>query len=314
MRHTAIPEKRRLLVTLLAVGLPSSSASLGGTPERRVVLRGTNRILGSGIAGVGVRIPEGASVSFVERPNRFKGPSSSVSVSGRGRAIGLILIPESSTDQASFFAAGRFARCSEPGCKASSDVVNFMFPGRFATGDGDRWQDLRGGDYNLYLLADGEPAEVTLKLRGLSGKQRLYPSQPAPIDFKTPETRISHLAGPSYFSAGSAFDGGRVGIAIGMLSVRSTSNPVPSAYGVCSYDGPRPPDQVAYGPHCFSLGLGGFVGGWQDDDEFDFVYLRLYDPGDLPESQDGMRGHGVWLQSPDPIDSVATQFLTIKLK
>ena len=304
---------------LLTLGAPHAGASSDQSWRSETgELRGTNIIQGSQTSMMRVHIPTDATVAQTVRIFR-EGPSSSVSVNGKGRVIGVILIresPDGSVDVGSdYFMSGRMGECEEIACDPDGAVVNFQTPFRFRGGEGPHRHTIAAGDYRLYLLADGSPVTVRLKLEGLQGTQLLTPKVAAPFDLKTPTQHIAQFGGPSHVAAGDTFEAGRIGIVVSMMSVYGPKTPIPSAYGVCGYRGAStymPPPQAAFGAHCFATGLGGFISGYQDAGRFTFTWMHRYGESAFPP-YDGTMGQGVWLTTPNPVDSFASQTFLLSL-
>jgi hypothetical protein len=289
---------------------PAGGQALAGR-RSAVTLAGKNVIEGSAPSVIDVRIPRDVEIDLKIRGYSERGPSSTVSLAGGGRAVGIALTehpPVGLVNNKKFLLAGRFSTCAEPGCFSPGDVVNFQWPRATAE---ERWDTLLAGDYRLFLITDGAPVKVTLRLRGLRGSKSIRPTAPTPLDLQTPPISLTHTNGPSYYAAGSTFQTGTRGFAVTLLSVRGPKDPVWAPYGACAYwGGPaKPPDRVAYGPHC-TAGLNYWVSAWENSRRFDLTFLQGYD-GSLQTHYDGTRGQGAWAIARGPLDRVASQIFTL---
>lgn len=192
------------------------------------------------------------------------------------------------------FLPGRLAYCKSQGCDLGKAFLNYMF-----TNEDEKRGWFPAGDYRLYLLADGEPVEITLRLRELEGSVHLSPSEPAAIDFKTLTDRLTTSSDGSLFVAGDTFKGGTSGIMLASLFFRTDSAGAYN-YGICNYTGPvAPPPEIAYGPHCTALAFAGAGAGafnyLQAGRGMTLVFLTDYSPNVFPPSIDGQEGLGAWV-------------------
>lgn len=307
------------LCVVTAAGAVAPAPPVAAGPPSPITLRKVNVVEGRESGAVEVRIPSEVEVDLILQTYRDAGPTRSVSIDGGGRAVGLVLAPPPPVGEIlnspTFFAAGRFGECGEPGCDPQGEVVNFQEPFVYPGGEGARSHTLAPGDYRLYLIADGAPVRIKLVLRGLKGRTRITPAAPAPVDLKTPTVHASYMGGPSYFMAGDTFDGGRRGIALSLLSLHGPVDPAYSSYGMCGFyrTTVNLPDEVAYGPHCHVTPAGGGAfGTWNDADRFDVVFLQGYGDSGFPPS-DLTRGHGVWFESHRPVSKVTSHIFTLVL-
>lgn len=107
---------------------------------------------------------------------------------------------------------------------------------------------LPAGSYRLYLLADGKPATVTLRLRGLAGSSTLRPAKRVPYTLASPAATVATPGGNVAFAGADAtLDG--PGIAFDFLRTVN-SNFQASNTQLCFYDGKPPPAPLAYAPGC----------------------------------------------------------------
>lgn len=306
---------------LAAPAVTAAPAADAGARMRAapVTLGRVNVIEGSEPAMARVRIPEEATFDLRVRPYREEGPNRSVRIEGRGRVVGVALVPPAPVegglvDSGRALFSGRYSECAGAGCDPAGKVVNFQQPSVLGRGEGPASGRLAPGDYRLVLIADGEPVRVELVLRGLEGRRRIVPAAPAPVDLKTPAVHVSHLGGPSYFSAGDTFEGGSRGVAFSLLTVRGPVDPVDAAYGMCGFyrSAAQPPDPALYGPQCHALPGAMAVGTWKDAGRFDVFFLQDYGDTGVPPT-DLTRGHGVWFASRSPVTAVTAHVFTLVL-
>lgn len=153
-----------------------------------VQLCGTNTIRGSVPASVVVEVPEDATIG-----TPF-GSSPDFDVEGEGRFAGFVLAPLDAS--APTIIGGRFP---------AENGVEFVLPGTpYSALGGGNWDFLKwypddtgvlAGRYRLYLLADGSPVTVTLRLGELDGAVEITPALPAEYHFELPEPRLLGGAG-----------------------------------------------------------------------------------------------------------------------
>lgn len=307
-----------LAPALLGQGLgPTAPSSVAAAEVQRVTLAGTNIIEGSQPSVIHVRIPEDVTVDMRLSPYRVKGPNRSVMLQGDGRLVGVALTsmpPVGAVPNSRFLLSGRLGTCGRSGCSPGENIVNFQWPSRYPGQDGPRRHELVAGDYRLFLLADGAPVRIRLKLQGLGGRVHISPRDPAMLDLETPRPDVAHLDGPSYFSAGGVFEAGRRGLAVSLLSLLGPKDSVYSAYGMCGRQGSVsvPIGDPAYGPYCSGAATGGWVGTWNESGRFDVTFLQGYDESDLPPA-DGTRTHGVWVKSHNALSRVSSQIFLLSL-
>lgn len=285
-----------------ATASPESSNHRARSPGR-VDLAGVNTIRGARSGSIPVRIPAGASITMSDKLRRRAGPNRDVTIKGRGRFVGIVLVPDPYTPETNSshghpLVIGRFAECKRRACM-SSRIINYVGPGL------DRTGSLEPGDYRLHLVTDGAPAEVRLRLSGLKGRATLVPRGPVAVDLKTPpEALVSD--GESVWSAGTDYVAGNVGFSLTALwaKVGRLTN---FSTGLCQFHYPNPPPEAAYGPHCSALdqALGsGFmlINGDFDDDEFILqAWFGYHDQGFQVPRLDDRFGLGVWFLSPSEV-------------
>jgi hypothetical protein len=158
----------KILVTVVMMLVVPAKATLAAEP---VHLKGVNVLEGDATGYVPVRISKQVSVDSAFLPNK------SVTASGTGRLQALVLRRAGAkpTDDA-LLAAGRF----DPGIFCQDECANpvegiSVIGGKITISGEGRWQ-VPAGDYQLYLITDGGPAKVTLRLPELEGEQHLSPT------------------------------------------------------------------------------------------------------------------------------------------
>ena len=235
------------LAALVAAALVTTPAA-ARSPLHRVTLGGVNVISGDHIVGMPVHIPRPTSVEGDPFSN------DNVSYSGAGRVVGLVLVEEGGKlSKASELISVRWSFCGKPGCKPNREDVTEISTS--SDWGGKRWR-LPAGDYRLYLIADGAPVEVTLRLDGLAGSTSLRPSDhvggeiAAPASDFVPDPAGNILLGrgdPVKMPAqGLLIDGDTMGFVLG---------PSVTAQGSCFWRGRGEEDALhsTPGPHCYEF-------------------------------------------------------------
>ena len=313
-----------LLIGLTAVtGAPATaapappdgrSASAARAPSRPVALGHVNVIRGSRSGAVDVVIRRRAQANMRLDVGKPTGPNRWIDIDGAGRVVGFALTRRRPSDDLSkrFLMATRLAKCRFAGCTSHHDPIIFMRPFQF--GDGPQLIDLPRGRYRIYLIADGAPVKVTLKLRGLRGRRVIRPARRAVVDIQAPRTRVLAQGNHrSVYSAGSTYRSGDRGFFVSAIYVLGRRFEG-AAWGMCAYNGPAPPEDGAFGPHCSALtygGLGtgtfGYFSGGPTARGFWVVIMNTYGPDGVPPNLDGRRALGAWYASPGPLDEFGSQ-------
>jgi hypothetical protein len=124
-----------------------------------------------------VRLPRAASfdVPTPSRPGSFQ-------ASGDGRLIGFALVAAGESPDRVVISGGR------TGHQKDVTAVAITHTDALPLG-ADRWT-LPAGEYDLYLVTDGNPAQVRLRLPGLAGATRLAPSTPVAASIERPAPRF----------------------------------------------------------------------------------------------------------------------------
>lgn len=220
---------------------PDPGAAAAPT-EARVTLAGTTRMTGSRTTSAPVRIPRTLRLE----PSQFK---QSLRISGAGRAIGFVLVQEGRPATArTMISAMRLSFCGRPGC---SDPEPLLTAAARTAEDKGRLV-IPAGHYRMYLIADGRPATVAVRLPGLSGSAWLRPTRPATPGVQTPVVAQSFQQGENQHlqSGGVEFDL-RATHGLGLFAIQAdTRYWLGGGAGVCVYDGPPPAAPLAYAPGC----------------------------------------------------------------
>lgn len=218
-----------------------------------------NVISGDGIAGMEVHVPRPATIeaSYWENDN--------ISHGGRGRIVGLALVEEGKPLRRAFqLVSVRWAFCRRP-ARAPKDAVVLTSTSRWG---GKRWR-VPAGDYRLYLIADGAPVEVRLRLDGLDGRTALLPAAPVAGRIATPQTTVG-TTGHLFLGRDRPMVMPAPGLLINGDTSGFSTTPHFSARGECFWRGrfdQEPVERSIPGPHCYNwaerggLGAGGGVFG-----------------------------------------------------
>jgi hypothetical protein len=175
-------------------------------------------------------------------------------VAGDGRFVGILLTEArgSFSFKARSVLAGYYRTCSEPAC--AGRVQHFTHPQGLKRLDRI---DLPPGNYRLYVINDAAPAEITLRLKGLSGETRLTPTRTAEVVVREPQVQLSSGPLENIYSAGQTDPLRRPTISWTTLWLSGSPSGM-SDLGTCLYKG-RPPgdERFAYMPGCVSNGARG---------------------------------------------------------
>ena len=267
---------------LTATALEANPSSTEAAPVR---LGAVNHVAFVRPGVLDVSLPADAVMDFP-----LSGRNRDLDVEGRGRFVGFLLASadgEFDYDASLLVLAGHYRRCSAAGCNARPRPVTHPL-------GLERYEriDLPAGDYRLYLINDGAPARLTLRLDGLDGEVRLPAARPAHVDVREPEVQAS---------AGGVYAAGQTQrIARSTLSWNTrwfVAEPsVVTEFGTCVYeDRPPVPDELAYFHTCRELGAHGHghqmvaPAAWMRGEAMTFETL---DPG--------LRGHGMYVETTAP--------------
>lgn len=275
-------------VSLVAApAMPVASAADAGSSKNGAAVRlgAVNHVSFARPGVLDVSLPADAVMDFP-----LSGRNRDVDVQGRGRFVGFLLASAAGGfdyDDSLLVLAGHYRRCSTAGCDGRPRPVTHPL-------GLERYEriDLPAGDYRLYLINDGAPAQLTLRLDGLDGEVRLPAGRPARVDVREPDVQVS---------AGGVYAAGQTErIARSTLSWNTrwflAEPSVVTEFGTCVYDDRPPvPDDLAYFHTCGALGARGHShemvapAAWMRGEAMTFEAL---DPG--------LRGHGMYVETTSP--------------
>jgi hypothetical protein len=159
-----------LLAALVVPGLPGARAA------SVIQLTGTLRLTGSATGVVHVRVPRATSIDI---GNKDQQNGNDVKISGRGRFVGAVIEQHMNKDKTfnsrdrSIYAL-RYSLCGTPTCTAPSYYSAISIEPSHSFSDRPA---LPAGDYDIYLVADGQPTTVTLSFKGLGGSRSITPTR-----------------------------------------------------------------------------------------------------------------------------------------
>jgi hypothetical protein len=221
-----------LIVGALAL-TPTSVVSATSASSEEVVLRGTTTFSSSRAGSITFDLP-----TRVDIRKDFD-----FDVEGSGRAYGFSFWK--SSGKPGWVPGVEFVRlglCKERGCD-SKDGGGFAFvTGRY----------LPPGEYEMYVVADGAPVEVTFSVATLSGRAH-YRAEAIAAELKTLTPTLDVSEGAQNYSAGAftELEESDWGF-FGMWALNR--NDIATAYGSCAYsaqdDVPGAPEEVAFLPGC----------------------------------------------------------------
>ena len=238
-----------ILVSLGCVALTAAAISpaTARSPVDRVTLGGVNVISGDSITGMSVRIPEPVTVEGDPFSN------DDVSYSGPGRVVGLALVEQGVPLRRAFeLVSVRWSYCGEPGCPPDpDDVAEITTSSDFR---GKRWE-IPAGDYRLYLIADGKPVEVTLKLHGLDGSTDLHPGDLVGGRIAAPDATVPEPTRHLFLGRANPVTMHMPGLLIDGNTSGYVTGPSANAQGSCFWRGRGEEDlfQSTPGPHCYDF-------------------------------------------------------------
>lgn len=227
-------------VVPVASAAPASAVAMPAVPS----LSGVTRITGNTSSVAWVTIPKEARFSW-----RY-GPNPDVTIEGGGRMAGVVIMePDLEDDRRRFAMAGRASFCDAPGC-TSDDTHQFVVGNIPGATDRD-WIVLPPGRYLLYLVTDGAPVSVTLRLHGLSGRSKLSPATPVDAELRapTPETEVAGPDKKAYWFGDSGTIDADAGLIAGAISIRA-KDWMQGSYGSCLQRTLRSPERAAFSPAC----------------------------------------------------------------
>ncbi|HEX8206791.1 MAG TPA: hypothetical protein VF587_12095 [Solirubrobacteraceae bacterium] len=161
---------------------------------------------------------------------------SAFTASGGGRYVGWILRPAGASSRDAHALTGhRFGHCFEAGC--APGAVNHVVAAFGYDGETSQDYELPAGTYDLYLITDGVPASVTLKLRGLEGATTVTPEAAVVSSIASPS---GSGTGPANFEEGSRMAVGAPGGMVFTGTSVSGQGPGSGQIGSCIYEGGPP--------------------------------------------------------------------------
>jgi len=240
------------MVVVAAAGSFVPSAGAASTP----MLAGQVELMGSGSGGAVVQVPEGAALDFNLKPD---GTVPAISVAGSGRVAGFFLRSLTTSD---YFLAYRLPQAlkgttylAQAGLGTSTCFFAIC--------------PVPAGRYELYLIGDASPLQVTMNIIGPSGSQQFCTQAGCPDDgdverlapvesqVETPANTLdlSQQPGGAVRSTGTSVTMKTKGLLFGVGWGTGSSRTLPIAlpppdaggpsthaeHGLCVYDGPPPP-------------------------------------------------------------------------
>lgn len=255
-----------ILVALVFVALVAGaliSPAGARSPLGRVALGGVNFISGDRLSGIPVHVPRQATIEGDPFAN------DDVSYSGPGRVVGIVLVEEGGPLRKAFeLISVRWSFCGSPGCSPGPhDEYELTTSPDFGR---KRWR-IPAGNYRLYLVADGEPVEVTLRLHGLDGTTDLRPADRVTGRVAAPTASAPDPAGHLFLGRSAPVEMDEPGLLIDSYSSGIMVGPSAAAEGTCFWRsrGDEEVTEATPGPHCltfaerygFGGGGGSLIGG-----------------------------------------------------
>ena len=229
-----------LSMVLIGTASPSSAAPSRGDEVRG--LRGVNRFTATTTSTALVRFPGRVDVSDV-----------SVVHKGAGRIRGFILRKVGAFEQEGLRPVMHdvnIGRCLKKGCRAQEGhplVTCFC-------------SEPLSGVWELYVIADGAPVTVTLRIKGEKGSTRTRVTHPASSEFRTFRPRFQQQDGNNVYSSGGFTKLEHADF--GVHGIWVDGDPyVASAIDDCLYrkDDVNPPGGLAFTPGCPTGGADPYV-------------------------------------------------------
>jgi len=185
------------LVATQALGVPAAAdGSICELPdidrpehfEEPVELCGVTTITGSTPTRIQVSLPVEASLDFDFRPGE------DINMEGAGRFVGLVLAEDVPTRDGNALTVGMLPE------DLSDDLYVFLRDGPAQT-RGPSVAVFPPGTYTLFFIADGSPAEVTLRFPELSGHVELSPTTSVRLTLRKLEPRVPLEPNQAVFTA-----------------------------------------------------------------------------------------------------------------
>jgi hypothetical protein len=233
------------------VSPPASTAARERPRQPAVALGAVNVISGDRIAGMRVHVPRDADVSEEAFNN------SNLSYSGKGRVVGVVLVQDGPPLRRAYqFVSTRWDFCGSPGCSGEWQI---------SLTHGINWHGRHGyripaGDYRLYLIADGAPVRIELRLDGLTGSTDLRPDVGVPGRIASPDSMVPSPASQVFLGSAQSMNMPTYGLLID--ADEHEHGPGAGASGSCYWrakedDGP---ERSVPGPHCLTFAERGGIG------------------------------------------------------
>lgn len=230
---------RRGFLALAVAALVCSSTAVSAAPATPAspAIAGVTTVTGSKATSVDIQVPRQAAL---RNPLHDEGRPSDVQISGGGRFVGFVLV---SRDRKFVLYGGKI-----PEAFNKSKSFLQQHAGEVALG-----QDvvIPAGNYRLYFLADGKPAKVTLRLKGLSGAKTLTPTRPAKFSLTVPTPDVE-TAPRAVYAAGADQSIDRDSLFLGFLGVIVEKHAA-SVLSNCIHIG-KPAGPSPYTPPCADTG------------------------------------------------------------
>lgn len=173
-----------LLVASPRAYRPAVAAERPPPATDAAVLAGKTIIKGERSGVMSVRLPRPVHFAPFPQP-AYQRPRDVLRIEGRGRFVGVMMRRQSAAGKGllQIVAPGL---CVRSGCSPVLDFPDNYYGLAYPYERGPEGQEgasgvLPAGRYHLYLIADGAPATVILRFRGLAGKTVLTPRRPASV-------------------------------------------------------------------------------------------------------------------------------------
>lgn len=236
-----------LVIGLMLAGLaPSTAPARSSQGPERQTLGGLNIIKGTKAASIPVRLTEPAKVFY----NHYGEKADFKVKRASGSFVGAVLVSEDFDFEDDGSITGRAILAGAvPGREnATSVIYDYTRTGRDDEGS------LPAGNYRLYLLTNGKPASVSLRLHGLSGRKVVRPTNASDLDIESPAPEVDVGDNHNVYSAGSHAKLEREGLLFKMFSLDRPLSTVGFSQFCTRIGRPEPvAHPLMWGPGCPSL-------------------------------------------------------------
>lgn len=181
---------------LVAVALLTAAVAVPAVPPAvasgRLTLPGTLRLTGSATGAVHVHVPTATSIDITARD---EGNGKGVTITGKGRFVGVVIEQHVRKDKAydsrdrSIYAL-RYSLCGTATCTAPAYYSAISIDPSHKFSD---TPTLPAGDYDIFLVADGQPTTVTLRFAGLAGSRTVTASPVKHAVQWSPQVSVSQV-------------------------------------------------------------------------------------------------------------------------